>query len=180
MIPTLDEQLHYIVECTKRFSPTNYNASLKLIQENETRLRASPGSRSVDSHQWWPGGFLDHIADMMRYAAVEYAATNALYENPFALADVNLAILLHDIEKPWKYVEPVVRFDSKDARQQFREQVIVQYGFDISDEVVNGIRYAEGEGDYEPGKRKMLSLATLVHASDIYSARRHPDKPGPR
>ena len=145
------------------------------------RLRASPGSRSEKSHQWWPGGFIDHVADGMQYLTIDYLSSGKIYPHPFALADGHLAFLLHDIEKPWKYVEPSETFHDKTDRQRFRERIIAQYKFNISDEVMNAIEYAEGEHhNYVPGQRTMLPLASFVHRADIWSAREHFDKPGTR
>jgi hypothetical protein len=81
------------------------------------------------------------------------------------------AILLHDIEKPWKYVAPCISFPTKASRQQFRVELMQKYGIAPVPAVRNAVEYAEGEHDYVPGERRMNALASLVHAADVVSAR---------
>ena len=68
--------------------------------------------------------------------------------------------------------------NTKKDRHEFRRKLIQLYGFELTDELWNGIEYAEGEiHNYSNRQRNMGPLAALVHMCDVWSARGWPDFP---
>ena len=130
------------------------------------------------NHQAWEGGYLDHIKEVMNIAITLYEPLNLRRPLPFSMHDALLALFLHDLEKPWKYAlvegkhELSQQMKDRDFVKKFRLDKIKEYGFQLSEEHLNGIEFAEGEiGVYTPGRRSMGILASFVHMCDIWSAR---------
>lgn len=147
---------------------------LKLWSENERRFSLSPGS--THNHQAWPGGYLDHVHDTMMTAVRLYTALPQPL--PFNLNDAVLVLFLHDVEKPWRYVEPVENMASKEARRLFRVLTIAQAGIALTNAQANALYYVEGEGaDYRSDRRVMNELAAFCHMCDVASARIYHSKP---
>ena len=113
----------------------------------------------------------------MNIAVVLYPVLNALRPLPFTLSDALLVLFMHDIEKPWKYEEDgtlVHRkgMETKADHQRFRMQVAKAWDITLTDEHVNGIKYAEGElDDYNSRERIAGPLAAFAHMCDHWSAR---------
>jgi hypothetical protein len=151
----------------------NRGRCIRLWKENEEIFEAAQGSSA--SHQVWKGGYLDHVTDTMTLAR----RLSTLPMLPFALADVMLALFLHDVEKPWKddyrRNDPeklAVFFTRKRDRLTFKLAKIEEYGIELTTAQWNAIVYAEGEGDdYRAGERVMGELAAFVHSCDVLSAR---------
>ncbi|MFO0765038.1 MAG: hypothetical protein U0487_03270 [Patescibacteria group bacterium] len=74
---------------------------IRLFEDEGDRIALSPGS--TNNHQTWPGGYADHMLGMLELAEMLYATSKTPL--PFGFGDAVLVILLHDIEKPWKYVD---------------------------------------------------------------------------
>jgi len=174
---TTEQMFAAIVAAARDIPGTTGTGLVKLYTDERERILAAPASRKA--HQAWLGGYVGHIHDMLVLARVSYSAIcSSVRPVPFLLSDANAAILLHDIEKPWKYVEPCVAMDTKDERQRFRETLCSQYELLLSDEVCNAIEYAEGEHhNYISGERTMGRLAAFVHSCDVMSARCFFDRP---
>jgi hypothetical protein len=145
-------------------------------------LRATGSSHN---HQAWPGGYVDHIQEVMSIAIAQYNFFNKLDSLPFSLSDLLLVLFLHDLEKPWKY-DPLACKDEKvigakekkKMNHEFRLKKIAEYGIELTPYQLNGITYVEGEGDdYTPGRRVMNELAALAHICDVASARVRPNYP---
>jgi hypothetical protein len=168
---SLDELINVIPE-------PNRTACNKILQENAETFRIARGSSH--NHQYWQGGYLDHLREIMNLAVVFYRTLNGLRPLEFSLSDALLALYLHDLEKPWRYqtdeqgncvVNPALA-DKKKTALPFVEQKIKEYGFVLNDEHWNAVKYAEGEkNDYSPGKRTSTPLAAFVHLCDSWSAR---------
>lgn len=164
------EQLFQLIEEPAR---TGCLKLLKRIAEDD--LRGAPGSSH--NHQAWPGGYLDHVAEVMEIAVRQHAALTMMRPLPFTLSDALLVLFLHDLEKPWKYEKDKPLFDKVD-RHAFRMKKIAKYGIALSADHVNAIRYVEGElDDYSPKRRVMGRLAAFCHACDVLSARLWFDEP---
>lgn len=154
----------------------NRSLCLRILRENRELFQRVHGSST--KHQTWPGGYIDHVTDVMNIAVVQYALDDSLRSLPFRLADALLVLFLHDLEKPWKYVvendnlviRPELR--NKEAQRDFREQLIADYGIVLTPAQLNALRYVEGEyTDYSPYKRVMNELAAFCHICDVKSAR---------
>ena len=155
----------------------NRTAVGKILADNRDLFARVQGS--THNHQAWPGGYLDHVTEVMNIALVLFRTLSAQRPLPFSLSDILLVVFLHDIEKPWKYElgedgqlrhKPTML--TKVDHQRFRMEKLTEYGVVLSDEHVNGLKYAEGElDDYSSRERKMRPLAALAHLCDVTSAR---------
>lgn len=166
----------------------NRSVCKQLYADHEERfLRARGSSRN---HQAWMGGYLEHLEEVMNIAALLYESLHAARKLPFSLQDALLVLYLHDVEKPWRYIQhddgsweydPDLK-DKRKTADAFRDELIEKYGFELSDEQRNALDYVEGEkDDYTPGRRTQLPLAAFVHLCDTWSARGwydQPKKPG--
>lgn len=134
---------------------------------------------STHNHQNWPGGYYDHVTEVMNLAVVLYHRLHDLRALPFSLSDALLVLFLHDVEKPWKYrigddgePEHKPEFQTKAQAQAFRERKLFEYGIRLTDDQKNGLKYVEGElNDYTNRQRVMGPLAGFCHLCDVTSAR---------
>lgn len=157
--------------------PINRKLCLKLLKENERLFKKMPGS--THNHQAWPGGYWDHIQEVMNIAILLYRAIDELRTLPFTLGEALLVLFLHDLEKPWAYEfwpdgEPrrKVGFRTKTNCHNFRMKKIAEYGIQLNVEQLNAIKYVEGEmNDYSSKERVMNELAAFCHMCDVASAR---------
>ncbi len=150
---------------------------LRLLEQHRERFESTPGSSH--NHQAWPGGYLDHVREVMNVCVVLYASLGALRPLPFTLSDALLVAFVHDIEKPWKYergehgaLRHASNMQGKDAHHTFRRELLANAGVELTAEQENGVRFAEGEmGAYSNRKRAMGPLAAFCHLADVTSAR---------
>ncbi|MCB8943150.1 MAG: hypothetical protein H6658_05295 [Ardenticatenaceae bacterium] len=148
-----------------------------LLAENRALFHTAWGSSH--NHQAWPGGYYDHIQEVLNLAVVLYQALSPLRPLPFTLSDALLVLYLHDIEKPWAYEhdnqghrQRKASFVGKDDQQAFRLQLLQRYNIPLTPAQENGLRYAEGEiGSYSNQRRTMNPLAAFCHMCDVASAR---------
>ena len=177
---TMDERFEALVDVAQDIPGQTGNGLVNLLRSERDRIIVAPASRKA--HQAWPGGYIGHVHDMILLAHAIYGAIS-MQNRPlsFLLTDADAAILLHDIEKPWKYDSAnIIALNTKQEREVFREHIIGKYEIQPSKDVWNAIKYAEGETtDYVPGKRKMGRLAAFVHSCDVMSARCFFDRPMP-
>lgn len=144
-----------------------------LYKDNHALFHAAPGSGH--NHQAWPGGYIDHVEEVMRIAVSLYWTLDAVRPLPFTVEDALLVLWLHDIEKPWKVKG---RDWPKEERRHFARTKIVEYGIVLTPEQENALRYVEGEGDdYRGDRRIMNELAAFCHCCDVISARIWHDEP---
>ena len=143
--------------------------ALILFKENETIFRERKASKA--KHQVWRGGYLNHIEEVMNIAIVLYNTLNALRPLPFSLSDALLILFLHDLEKIW------IGNNYRQLPLKERFKIIVntlskKYGFKLTAEQLNGLKYVEGEGEeFHPTKRIQGPLAAFAHVCDVISAR---------
>lgn len=155
----------------------NRTAVSKILSDNRELFAKVQGS--THNHQAWPGGYLDHVTEVMNIALVLFRALDAKRALPFSISDILLVVFLHDIEKPWKYelgedghLRHKATMMTKKDHQRFRMEKLTEYGIQLSDDHENGLKYAEGElEDYSSRERKMRPLAALAHLCDVTSAR---------
>lgn len=153
----------------KLIDEPNQTICIKFIDKNIKRLTHAKGS--AIKHQAWPGGYIDHISEVMHIAHLLYPVLNAKRKLPFSLSDALLTLFLHDLEKPWKHIETGTDFTKVEAKE-FRKEKILEYGFELTDEHWNAIKYVEGENEnYHPTKRMQGPLAAFIHCCDTLSAR---------
>lgn len=155
----------------------NRSGLIRMLAENRSRFEASPGS--AHNHQAWPGGYMHHIREIMNLAVVLYPVYQRLRALPFSLSDVLTVLFLHDLEKPWKYVDPRTELLSRKAKGKFRLAKLAEYGIVLTPELQNAMHFVEGENDgtYSETDRAMGELAAFCHICDVSSARLWHDRP---
>ncbi|MDP1694461.1 MAG: hypothetical protein Q8L34_02885 [Candidatus Woesearchaeota archaeon] len=171
-----------LTEIIELIDEPNRTACVRLVEDNKELFTKARGSKT--KHQAWTGGYLDHVVEASNIAIVFYPTLNALRPLPFTLSDVLLVLFLHDLEKPWKHDVQTGRWrdttslDTKSKIHEFVEQKIRSYGFQLTDEHRNGLKYVEGENqDYHPEIRVQGPLAAFAHLGDLASARIFFDHP---
>lgn len=145
--------------------PPHREDCAKFIQANQRLFDTSKGSAT--KHQAWPGGYRDHITEVMNIALVTYQGLEKIRPLPFSLSDALLGCFLHDIEKLWKHAP-----HPKDQYFEPDKELLLKKVFHLEPKHFNAIKYAHGEGnDYHPTKRIQSPLAAFVHHCDNTSAR---------
>jgi hypothetical protein len=145
----------------------NKERSLRLLKDELEKISKAKGSSA--KHHAFEGGYANHVADTMRIADKLYHSLSC-FDLPFTLQDVYLVLFLHDLEKAWKYFPPFPKI-SKDENENFRQKIIEQYGFELTEEHKNALRHIEIEKDYNPTTRTQGPLAAFCHVCDVLSAR---------
>lgn len=162
----------------------NRKAALSFWNELQEYLSNAAGS--TKSHQAWPGGYKGHIQEVMNLARILYERLSRERKLPFPIASVYLVLFLHDCEKPFRWAtdEQLKAFSWIDERptksdKLFQKKLIDHYGFVISDDEWNALRYVEGEpeSEYIEGNRLQGPLAAFCHVCDAISARIWHDYP---
>lgn len=163
MTKTLSELITLIDE-------PNRSACLQMLLDHSDRFQQSPGSQT--KHQAWPGGYIGHLEEIMNIAVMLHETMGQIRALPFSVSDACLVLFLHDLEKPFKYVEPKQTFTDDAAKENFIEGLIHEYRIILSNEQKNALKYVHGEGDdYHPTERIAGPLAAFVHICDTWSAR---------
>lgn len=155
----------------------NRAACKKLLVDNLELFKRVQGS--THNHQAWPGGYLDHVTEVMNIGLKLYDQFATIRRMTFSISDLMLVLFLHDIEKPWKYeigedgqLQHKPTMLTKADHQRFRMEKLAEYSIELTPEHENGLKYAEGElSDYSNRERKMGPLAAMAHMSDVASAR---------
>jgi hypothetical protein len=160
--------------------PPNRAPCLTLLARLRAASARAPGS--THNHQAWPGGYLDHVAEVLNLGVILHATLDA--QRPgvagVRVGDVILVLFLHDLEKPAKYArgDQAVPMADKGARAAYRWAAIDAAGIALTAEQRAALEYVEGEGDaYSQRERRMSPLAALCHACDVLSARYWHDFP---
>lgn len=149
----------------------------RILADNRERFSKAQGA--THNHQNWPGGYFDHVRECMNIAHLQYWALSAARPLPFTLSDALLIMFLHDIEKPWRYalndageLEIIPGLESKEARQEFRDKKLAEYGLVLTPNQQNAMEFVEGEYKCYSSKRRMSGpLAAFCHICDVVSAR---------
>lgn len=165
----------HMLQYLRLLSRENSNAAWKFLEEHEALVFSAPGS--AHNHQVWEGGYADHVVEVMQIADKLHDALSEIRPLPFYLADAILVLFLHDIEKPFKKGIPAENW-TKQARSLIRKEIVLKYGFVLTEEQANALKYVEGEGDdYRGDRRVMNELAAFCHMCDVASARIWYDEP---
>ncbi len=148
----------------------NRSSCLLMLKDNMERFRLAPGS--LTKHQAWSGGYIHHLEETMNFGYRLFGITNEPRKLDFTISDVMLILFLHDLEKPFRYVEPKMQFQSDEEKELFIEEMVKKYGIILSESHRNALRYVHGEGDdYSRTERIQKPLAAFVHICDVVSAR---------
>ncbi len=151
----------------------NGSIARKLYEDYHDLFCEAKGSST--KHQAWEGGYVHHITEIMNIACVMHHALNSCRHLPFSVSDALLTLYLHDVEKPWVYAKDPdkrIKFKDDSERHEFNHQLINRYGFKLTSDHWNAIKYVHGEGDdYDPKVRIQTPLAAFIHHCDNTSAR---------
>lgn len=169
---------HTLNELMDMIEEPNGSICHRVFDANEELFRVARGSSH--NHQAWERGYLDHLTEIMNIATVLYTPLYEARPLLFSLSDSLLVLYLHDLEKPWRYIKQeeglwMMNPELADKETQVRpfvEQKIRNYGFVLTEDHWNGLKYVEGEkNDYSPTRRTQAPLAAFAHLCDTWSAR---------
>lgn len=179
MSPSQHENLNTLID---RIDEPNRGACKRLYEDHKERFDQAPGA--LTKHQAWPGGYVDHLEETMNFGRDLYALMGSQRPLDFSLSDALLVLFLHDLEKPFRYVETSREFHSDEDKENFIESMLgkgerrhgtghdAAYGFELTDAHRNALRYVHGEGDdFSRTERIQKPLAAFVHICDVASAR---------
>jgi hypothetical protein len=164
--------------------PQNQKPAFSFWDDLQTHIPDAAGSSK--SHQAWEGGYKDHIQEVVNIARILYQQLHAERPLQFSLSSAYLVLFLHDCEKPFRRAskEQLVNFpwiEKRPAKSDklFQKLLVEHYGFVISDDEWNALRYVEGEPEteYIEGERLQGPLAAFCHICDTISARIWHDYP---
>lgn len=156
----------------------NGEACRRMYTDFREKFLSAPGSRH--NHQYWPGGYIDHVTDAMNVGLLVYETYNARRPLPFSASDVLLVVYLHDLEKPFVYeysedgsVSKNPELLEKADREKFKRDMIDRYGITLNPLQDNALEFVEGVRDhkYKNTSRVMGELAVVCHIADLTSAR---------
>ncbi len=168
---------HSLEDLLAMIDEPNGSRCVKLLADKRAEIADAPGS--AYNHQAWPGGYLDHVSEVMNIAVSLFEMMDSLRPLPFSRSDALLVLFFHDVEKPWKYTtgpDGVVvhreGLKTKAEHNAFRTRLLEEYEVELTDAHRNGLKYAEGELDgYSNRRRAMGPLAAFCHMCDVASAR---------
>ena len=148
----------------------NRSACIAMYNDHKERFDAAPGS--LTKHQAWTGGYIHHLEETMDIGAGLYKMMDNFRQLDFTLSDVMLILFLHDLEKPFRYVEPKQEFHFEEEKKKFIDSMVHKYGIVLTDNHKNALTYIHGEGnEHNPTERIQKPLAAFVHICDVASAR---------
>lgn len=144
-------------------------ACRQMFEQYENIFMRAPGSKV--KHQTWEGGYVQHLCQCMALAEFLYEPIKNIGGVDFSLSDAVLILILHDLEKPFKYVEGKV-FNNDTEKKEFIASQIKLFNISLNEKHLNALKYIHGEGDdYSPNINIQWSLSAYVHVCDVTSAR---------
>ena len=159
-------------------APQNREQAVKFW--NDLQMHVPKAWGSTKSHHAWDSGYADHIQEVMNLAIMLYERMGSERPLTFSLQSALLVLFLHDCEKPFKGATddelqsfPWIQSRPTKSDKAFQKQLIEHYGFVISEDEWNALKYVEGEPDaeYIEGERLQGPLAAFCHVCDTISAR---------
>jgi hypothetical protein len=172
-----------VEEMLQSIDSKNQPQAIKLWSDLTAYLPKAMGS--TKSHHSWDYGYKDHVQEVMNLAYELYESLNRHRPLEFSLESALLVLFLHDCEKPFRHAssEQLMNFSwiierPTKSDKDFQDKLLAQYGFDLNDHELNGLKYVEGENeDYVEGERTQGPLAAFCHVCDTVSARIWYDHP---
>ncbi|MCA9308967.1 hypothetical protein KC973_01195 [Candidatus Saccharibacteria bacterium] len=178
-LPPRQPQYESIDALVSRIDGPNGDGCAALLVEYRELFTQTPGSSG--NHQAWPGGYLDHVTEIMNIGSTLYHTMSQMRELPFTESDVLLITFWHDMEKPFKYTydpstgELVKNPDllDKTASEEFKRDLMKRFGIELNAMQANALEFVEGIRDdkYRKDSRVMGELAAMCHMADLWSAR---------
>ena len=159
-----------IIDWINLIEPKNRHGCFLILEKYKSRILKSKGSQT--KHQYWEGVYIDHLIESMNIGMCFYSQMNEYRKLNFTISDVILILFLHDMEKPFKYIDPVKIFKSDVDKLEFIKSIATENKIELTENHLNALKYTHGEGsDYNPIDRIQLPLAAFVHICDVTSAR---------
>lgn len=163
----------YLLNLIDTLEDQNQRQLKKLYQDIIEEMPNAMWS-SNNKHQWREWWYYDHIADILKFGKILYDNLNAYRKLPFSFDDIAVVILIHDIEKPYKYT-----WDKEKYKEllmlndhSIRDNILETYNITLSATQQNGADYIHGEWhEYSKTERIMWPLAAFCHSIDVISAR---------
>lgn len=170
------QKYFYLPEMIDLIEEPNRSVCKRILKENEKLFRTVPGS--THNHQNWPGGYWDHIQEVMNIAIFEYDKMDSLRPQNFSLSSALLVLFLYDLEKLWKYevgsdgeLRHKKEINTPETEHWFRDKKLYEYGIVLTPEQKNAMLYVHEEmGAYSSRRRMMGPLAAFCCVCDIISA----------
>jgi hypothetical protein len=134
---------------------------LQFHEIHRAEIEASWGSKS--KHQAWPGGYVDHLAEVFRMAEVMYDSLSQLHPLPFSRDSAVIVLYFHDLEKIWKYTRGLP--DTFDKTKFLFETLAKDYGITFTPEEVNARvhpSYAMSNNAYPRMMARAVNLGVLT------------------
>lgn len=178
MTSATDPRYDRLVAHLERLEPGRAYSLRAWVDAHWPQIAVAPGSRH--NHHTWPGGFLDHTLQLLEAADVLLAGLPSVHDLPDDVTPtaVKTVLLLHDVEKPFKYTDGLPDAWSK---EDYLATGIRQWGLQLSPAELKAVRHAHGElDDYNAHGRAMDPLGAVVHACDVISARAWHDRGPPK
>ena len=151
----------------------NAESLRQLYSDNSSWFSRAGGSHH--NHQVWCGGYLDHMAEVCNIARLMYTSLNSKRTLSFSLDDALEVLLVHDVEKPWKYQysgDNLNVLSLSCSSDDWRISMMKKYNIVFSPLQENALKYVHGELDeYSSTIRVASPLASFVHCCDFLSAR---------
>ena len=140
-----------------------------LLKKYLDRISKSKGSQF--NHQAWDGGYVQHVVETIEIAIAMYQTLTKKRQVDFTLSDAIFILFIHDLEKPFKYVEPKQMILRNEAHG-FIIKILGEFDIQLTDSHLNDLKYIHGEGnDYSFDERVQQPMAAFVHVCDVISAR---------
>jgi hypothetical protein len=159
-----------------RLEPSKRDLCWQVLEDYHEIITVIPGAQT--KHQTWEGGYISHVEEAMNICIGLYGVLSARRSLSFSLADALFCIFWHDFDKVLRFRKQADGsfMATKSYGSEFTDKIAElarkQYGYEFTADEYNAIKYAHGEGkDYHPSDRIMGPLATIVHCSDVISAR---------
>jgi hypothetical protein len=167
-------------ELLDRIDQPYRSAFERLLAEYGDLFRAARGSSH--NHQAWPGGYADHVREVMNTAVVLHDALARLRPLPFSLSDALVVLFVHDLEKPWAYEQVDGAWRRREGLKEnahtFRLSKLAEAGAMLPEELERAVFFVEGEGSHYSNRHRVMSpLAAFCHMCDVASARVWHDYP---
>ena len=67
----------------------------------------------------WTGGYINHLEEAMNIAQNMFEMMNNFRPLDFTLSDAVLILFLHDLEKPFRYIEPKQEMNTEKEKKDF-------------------------------------------------------------
>ncbi len=164
---------NHILDLINKLADQNAQQLQKLYQDIIEEMPDAMWS-SNNKHQWREWWYYDHIADVLTFGRILYDNLNTYRALPFSFDDVIVVILIHDIEKPYKYKGDKEKYKNLLTLDDhgIRDTILEKYNIKLSTTQQNGADYIHGEWhEYSKTERIMWPLAAFCHSIDTISAR---------